>query len=77
MSHCPDCKCHSDRSRFTLFLLSLLICCGLAGMHRIYAGKVITGLIQLCTAGGFIIWQVIDIIRIVLGCFDDKHGRTI
>lgn len=72
--HCPQ---KSTRSRLITFLLSLLICCGFGGVHRIYAGKVITGIIQFCTAGGFIIWQVIDIIRIIFGCFDDKEGRTI
>ncbi len=67
----------SPRSRFTTLLLSLLIFCGIGGVHRIYAGKVVTGIIQFLTGGGFVIWQVIDIIRIVLGCFDDKEGRTI
>ncbi len=67
----------SPRSRFTTLLLSLLIFCGFGGVHRIYAGKVITGVIQFLTGGGFVVWQVIDIIRIILGCFDDKEGRTI
>lgn len=67
----------SPRSRFTTLLLSLLIFCGFGGVHRIYVGKVITGVIQFLTGGGFIVWQVIDIIRIILGCFDDKEGRTI
>lgn len=67
----------SPRSRLTTLLLSLLILCGFGGVHRIYAGKVITGVIQFLTGGGFIIWQVIDIIRIICGCFDDKEGRTI
>lgn len=77
MSCCHHCTNQSPRSRFTCFLLSLLICCGFGGIHRIYAGKVITGILQFVTGGGFIIWQVIDIIRIVLGCFDDKEGKTI
>ncbi len=58
-------------------LLALLILCGFGGIHRIYAGKVITGIIQLATLGGFVIWQVLDIIRIIFGCFDDKEGRYI
>ena len=77
MSCCHNCENKSPRSRFTCFLLSLLICVGIGGVHRIYAGKVITGIIQFATCGGFIIWQVIDIIRIILGCFDDKEGKTI
>ena len=74
---CQHCDNKSPRSRFVTFLLSLLICCGIGGVHRIYAGKVITGIIQFCTGGGFLIWQILDMIRIVLGCFDDKEGRTI
>ena len=58
-------------------MLSLLIFFGFAGVHRIYAGKVITGVIQFFTLGGFVIWQVLDIIRIIFGCFDDKEGRYI
>ena len=78
MNCCPNCTGNqSPRSRFVTFLLSLLICCGIGGVHRIYAGKVITGIIQFCTGGGFLIWQILDIIRIVLGCFDDKEGKTI
>lgn len=77
MSCCQHCENKSPRSRFTCFLLSLLICCGIGGVHRIYAGKVITGILQFVTGGGFLIWQIIDIIRIVLGCFDDKEGKTI
>lgn len=78
MNNCPYCnQQQSPRSRFITFLLSLLICCGFGGVHRIYAGKVITGIIQFATAGGFLIWQIIDILRIVLGCFDDKEGRVI
>ncbi len=77
MNHCPHCQHHSTRSRMVTFLLSLLIFCGFGGVHRIYAGKVITGIIQFVTAGGFFIWQFIDMLRIILGCFDDKEGRTI
>lgn len=77
MSCCTNCPQKSVRSRTVTFLLSLLILCGCGGVHRIYAGKVITGIIQFATAGGFFIWQIIDIIRIILGCFDDKEGRSI
>ena len=74
---CQHCANKSPRSRFIAFLLSLLLFCGFGGVHRIYAGKVITGVIQFFTVGGFVIWQVSDMLRIVLGCFDDKEGKTI
>ncbi len=77
MNCCPNCEMKSPRSRLVTFLLSLLICCGFAGVHRIYAGKVITGLIQFFTLGLCGIWQVIDILLIICGCFTDKEGKTI
>lgn len=68
---------YSTRSRTTAFLLSLLILFALGGVHRIYAGKVWTGILQFLTLGGFVVWQVIDIIMILCGSFRDKEGRTI
>ena len=68
---------YSTRSRTTAFLLSLLILFSLGGVHRIYAGKVWTGILQFLTGGGFVIWQVIDMIMILCGAFRDKEGRTI
>lgn len=58
-------------------LLCLLGLCGFCGVHRIYAGRVITGVLQFVTVGFFGIWQVIDFICILLGCFEDKQGRRI
>lgn len=77
MTCCPNCATKSPRSRLIAFLLSLLIFCGFAGVHRIYAGKVITGLIQFFTLGLCGIWQVLDMIFIICGCFTDKEGKTI
>lgn len=67
----------SERSRLVTLLLSLLICLGMCGVHRIYAGKVVTGVIQFLTAGLCGIWQIIDIILILLGKFQDKEGNVI
>lgn len=50
---------------------------GLCGIHRLYTGKIITFILQLITAGGFGIWQIIDIVRILMGTFDDAQGRDI
>lgn len=67
----------SPLSRTTTLLLSFLCLCGLCGIHRIYAGRVISGILQLITAGFFGIWQFIDIVRIVFGGFEDGQGRPI
>ena len=67
----------STRARSKTFLLSLLILIGFGGVHRIYAGKIWTGILQFVTGGGFVIWQVIDMIMILCGSFRDKEGRII
>ena len=50
---------------------------GVFGVHRFYAGKVGTGILQLCTIGGLGIWAIIDFIMIVVGAFTDKDGNRI
>lgn len=67
----------SPLSRTTALLLSFLCLLGFCGVHRIYAGKVISGIIQFITVGLFGIWQVIDILRLIFGTFEDKQGRPI
>ncbi len=68
----------SPRSRtITLILACLLFVIGLGGLHRFYSGKIISGIIQLITAGGFLIWQIIDIVRIIVGSYEDAQNREI
>lgn len=65
----------SERS----WLVTLLLCIflGIFGIHRFYAGKVGTGLIQLFTAGGLGIWWLVDLILILFGEFRDAQGLRI
>ncbi len=68
----------SPRSRtITLILACLLFILGLGGLHRFYTGRIISGIIQLITAGGFLIWQIIDIIRIIMGSYEDAQSREV
>ena len=67
----------SPKSRKVAFCLSLLCCVGMCGVHRLYAGKVFTFILQLVTLGFFGMWQLVDIIRILLGSFEDARGREI
>ena len=61
------------------WLICLLLCAfvGYLGIHRFYAGKIGTGILQLVTCGGCGIWTLIDLIMIVLGRFTDEEGKFI
>lgn len=65
----------SERS----WLATLLLCVffGFLGVHRFYAGKVGSGLIQLFTVGGFGIWWLVDLVLILFGEFRDNAGLRI
>lgn len=68
----------SPRSRTVALCLSLLLFfVGIGGLHRLYTGKIFTFILQLVTAGGLAIWQIIDIVRILMGTFTDAQGRKI
>lgn len=61
------------------WVIALLLCFffGVLGVHRFYAGKVGTGILQLITFGGLGIWTLIDFILILVGSFKDKQGQPL
>lgn len=61
------------------WLVTLLLCLflGSIGVHRFYAGKIGTGILQLITFGGCGIWTMIDFIMILVGSFKDVDGNAI
>lgn len=65
----------SDRNFVTAILLCFFL--GVLGVHRFYAGKTGTGLLQLFTLGGLGVWLLYDFIMIVTGKFTDKQGLPI
>ena len=65
----------SEKDWLVTLLLSIFL--GSLGIHRFYAGKIGTGILQLITLGGCGVWTLIDIIMIVTGNFKDKDGYEI
>ncbi|MGH7582345.1 MAG: TM2 domain-containing protein [Gemmatimonadales bacterium] len=65
----------SPKSRTVAFILALVL--GVFGAHRFYAGKVGSGILQLCTLGGLGLWWLYDVIVIASGSFRDAEGRLI
>lgn len=65
----------SDRSRGVALALATVT--GVFGGHRFYAGKTGTGLLMLCTLGGFGIWWLFDMILVASGEFRDWDERRI
>lgn len=61
------------------WLVTLLLCIFLGGIgvHRFYAEKIGTGILQLITLGGCGIWTLVDLIMIITGSFTDKDGNKI
>lgn len=65
----------SERSRGVALTLAILL--GWSGAHRFYAGRIGSGVAQLCTLGGLGIWTLYDCILIGSGNFRDADGRRI
>lgn len=60
-------------------LVAFLLCffAGVFGVHRFYAGKVGTGVLQLLTLGGLGVWAFVDLIILATGNFRDGDGEKI
>jgi hypothetical protein len=66
-----------EQGRSWVITLLLAIFFGTFGLHRFYVGKIGTGILQLVTFGGLGVWWIIDVIRILLGGFEDGDGRPL
>jgi hypothetical protein len=61
-----------EKSQTVAWLLALFL--GGLGIHRFYLGYTWQGVVQLLTAGGCGIWELIDFIRILTGSLQPKNG---
>ncbi len=59
------------------WLITLLLCLigGTLGLHNFYNRKTGIGIAQLLTLGGCGIWTLIDLIRIIIGDYQDAEGN--
>lgn len=62
-----------SKSQLVALLLALIV--GALGIHRFYLGYKWQGIVQLLTLGGFGIWSLIDLVRIILGTLKPKGGE--
>jgi serine/threonine protein kinase len=60
----------SSHKRLTALILAFIPW----GWHRFYVGKFGTGFLWLCTGGLFCVGQLIDIVMILTGQFEDRFG---
>ncbi|TGL58738.1 TM2 domain-containing protein [Leptospira sarikeiensis] len=69
---------NSEMDHWTMTLLLCLIAFfGVAGIHRFYNGKIVTGVLMLITFGFCGLWTLIDIILIASNQFTDAKGNII
>ena len=63
------------KSKLTAILLCFFL--GGLGIHRFYLGYTLIGVIQLLTFGGFLIWAIVDFIRLIIGSLKDSEGNDL
>ncbi len=63
------------KSTVVAYLLWCLIFVGFGGIHRLYAGRILTGLLWLFTGGLFFIGQFIDLF-LIPGMIENDNLRT-
>lgn len=65
---------HNQWIAIVLALLGLL---GVAGLHRLYVGRTLSGIAMLLTIGGLGIWTLVDLHNLWEGDFVDAQGLAL
>ena len=77
MTYNADFAGESKYSKGVAAVLCVLGFVLVAGLHRIYVGKIGTGLLWLFTGGLLAVGTIVDLIMIASGGFKDKNGYTL
>lgn len=67
----------SSKERNIALILAILGIFGVAGIHRMYVGKIGTGILWLITWGCLGIGTIVDIVMIASRDFKDKSGAVL
>lgn len=65
------------KSKMVALILCIIGFFGLGGLHRMYVGKVGSGILHLLTGGICMIGTIIDLIAILSGGFRDSYGQPL
>ncbi len=65
------------KSKMVALILCILGFFGLAGLHRMYVGKVGSGVLYLFTYGICLVGTILDLISIISGGFRDSYGQPL
>ena len=65
------------KNKMVALILCILGFFGLAGLHRMYVGKVGSGVLYFFTAGVCYVGTVLDLISILSGGFRDSYGQPL
>ena len=68
---------YPKKSKIVALILCIIGFFGLAGLHRMYVGKVGSGILHLLTYGICFIGTVVDLIAIISGGFTDSYGHPL
>ena len=76
---CPKCGIRLGSGDGRDWITTLLLCVflGWLGLHRFYTGSTVIGIVQLLTLGGCCIWNLIDLILILVGSYKDANGNPL
>ena len=63
------------KSKLTAILLCFFL--GSLGIHRFYLGYTLIGVIHLLSFGEFLIWVIVDLIRLIIGSLKDSEDNDL